>query len=235
MNARDRIIVPLDMSDGERAWLTVNALRDCVSWFKVGLELMNMVGAPRAAGLVKRQGRNLMYDGKFADIPNTMTGAVKAAVSHGADMLTIHASAGWESICAAVAERGSAKILGVTVLTSLAETECLSIFGDMPDRKVLQFAHILSDSGADGIVCSPQEAQTIRGFSKFNSMIIVTPGVRPAWAAANDQKRAATPAEAIRAGADYLVIGRPILKPPPEIGSPKNAVERIVEEIESVK
>ncbi|MBI2039305.1 MAG: orotidine-5'-phosphate decarboxylase [Candidatus Niyogibacteria bacterium] len=235
MDARDRIIVSLDMSDGERARRMVNELCDCILWFKIGLELMNAIGAPQAAGLVKQRKKKLLLDGKFDDIPTTMIGAVRAAASHGADMLTIHASAGWEAIRAAVEARGSAKILGVTVLTSLAGTECLSIFGDTPDRKVLQFAHMLSDSGADGIVCSPQEAREIRQRSKFNSMIIVTPSIRPAWATANDQKRAATPAEAIRAGADFLVIGRPIMQPPKEIGRPSDAVARIVEEITSVK
>ena len=108
---------------------------------------------------------------------------------------------------AAVASRRSSKVLGVTVLTPISSDECVSIFGDKPEQKVLQFAAKLLEAGADGIICSPKELSILRQNTAFDQLMIVTPGVRPEWAATNDQKCIMTPGEAIAAGADYLVIG----------------------------
>jgi orotidine-5'-phosphate decarboxylase len=121
--------------------------------------------------------------------------------------------------------------MGVTVLTSINNEECVSIFGNDSVTKVIQFAHRLVDAGADGIICSAQEVVFLDKYPQFGNFIKITPGVRPVWAAVGDQKRIMTPAEAIKAGADYLVIGRPITQPPAEIGGPVEAAKRIAEEI----
>lgn len=172
-------------------------------------------------------------DAKLHDIPNTIKGASVAISRMGVRFFNIHASAGPEAIKAAVVNRGHSQVLGVTVLTSIDSETCVSIFGGQPKEKVLDFVKLLANAGADGVICSPQELQIIRDDVVFNDLLLVTPGVRPEWAAAGDQKRIMTPAEAIKAGADYLVIGRPILKPPKEIGSPVEAAKRIAEEIAS--
>ena len=145
-------------------------------------------------------------------------------------MFNVHASAGLEAVKAAVAQKGNSKVLGVTVLTSLKD-ECVSIFGKEPADAVVQFAFLLKDAGADGIICSPEEVTALRQHPRLDHMLLVVAGVRPLWASNDDQKRVMTPSEAICAGADYLVTGRPIRKPPAEIGTPVEAAKRIADEV----
>jgi hypothetical protein len=123
-------------------------------------------------------------------------------------------------------------VLGVTVLTSHGEESCISTFGEKPGPKVVQFAKMLAEVGADGIVCSPQELELLAKYPELKKLKRVVPGVRPEWAPTQDQKRPMTPGEAIKAGADFLVIGRPITQPPKEIGGPVEATQKIAEEIE---
>ncbi len=244
MEAKNRIILPLDVDSVAKATGLVKQLAPYVGSFKLGLEFINTMLASviipknnEDAEANLREIRELFqllegkvfWDGKFADIPNTVGGASVPVAKMGVKMFNVHASAGRDSVIKAVANKGNSLVLGVTVLTSIAEKECVSIFGDKPGPKVLQFAKMLADVGADGIICSPQELEAL----KLSNLLKVTPGVRPLWAAANDQKRVMTPGEAIKAGASYLVIGRPITQPPPEIGGPVEAAKKIAEEIEA--
>lgn len=247
ITARERIVIPLDKDDVGEALGLVQLLAGKVGCFKVGLELIHAVLAsiicpfgPAEARynlniireLFNLLGKNIFWDGKFADIPNTVAGAAKIVNRLGVKWLNVHASAGRQAIQSAVDSARNCEVLGVTVLTSLGKDECVSIFGDEPNIKVLEFACMLLDCGAKGIICSPQEAVFLRSYAGFNGLVLVTPGVRPAWAAVGDQKRVMTPGEAITAGVDYLVVGRPITQPPPEIGGPVEAVALVAEEIE---
>lgn len=256
MQAKDRILVALDVSSLATAQRLVAELAPYVGGFKVGLQLTTAEGAPQVVRAVRYTGGRVMLDLKLHDIPATMAGAVRAASSFEADFLTIHASAGPKGIAEAVAHRGGTKILGVTVLTSHDAAECRDIYGEDPSEKVFRFAEWLAEAGADGIVCSPRELTAVqsirtnlseiragryhmpaasidraerisRAFTAFTKVI---PGIRPDWASTGDQHRAMTPGEAVRAGANYLVIGRPILKPPAGM-TPIEAAQRIAEEI----
>ncbi|UMX47368.1 MAG: orotidine-5'-phosphate decarboxylase [Candidatus Nealsonbacteria bacterium DGGOD1a] len=230
-NARERIIYALDVSGSVAAMPTIKTIAPLVGIIKTGLELITSGEAPEVIKAIQGMGGQVFYDGKFDDIPNTVGRATKIAAGFGVKMINVHASAGKESIKAAIANKGKSLILGVTILTSIDETECKSIFGDTPGNKVVQFAEMLVDLGADGIICSPKELVLLGKIEKFNHLLKITPGVRPVWAETGDQKRVMTPADAIKAGATHLVIGRPISSPPKEIGSPTNAAYLIAKEI----
>lgn len=266
MQPHERIIVALDVSTREELIKAVSEVAPHVGMVKLGLEALMGIGVASALNIVYRYSQRswhpkVFLDGKFADIPNTVGAATRAVMAmsdahiepnmHGAEIgfLNVHASCGRVAMEAAANNKGRAKMLAVTVLTSLSNHECFDVFGSGIAEKVRNFAIDAALSGMDGIVCSPDD---LKLFDPSNGPIVwkgpepldlgsfyeltgkllkVTPGVRPAWAAANDQKRVMTPGEAIRAGADYLVIGRPILRPPSEIGSPLEAIKRIVDEI----
>ncbi len=189
------------------------------------------MGAPRVVGFLHELAAMVFLDGKFDDIPNTVGEAAQAASALGVEMFNVHASAGIEAMMAAVEHKGSAKVLAVTVLTSLEENNAHLIFGGPSKAKVLQLARDAKIAGVDGIICSPQELELLGKQKELAGLMKITPGVRPEWAAAGDQKRVMTPGDAILAGADALVIGRPLTKPPKEVGSPADAAKRIAEEI----
>ncbi len=228
---KDRIIVALDMSDPMEAAIIIEELAPHVGYFKIGLEMITVMGAPAAVQLVHTFEGQVVYDGKFHDIPTTMAKAVKAAAKHGVKMLTVHASAGTDSMIAAVENKGDALVLAVTVLTSMTAAQCYRTYHATVDDKVLDFAVEAINAGVDGIICSPLEVSMLRALPHPIGMIFVTPGVRPVWMPPGDQQRYLTPGEAIKAGADFLVIGRPITNPPEEIGSRLRAVELITAEI----
>ena len=232
---RKKIIIALDVKNKEEAVAIVSRLKEART-FKVGLELFTAEG-PALFKKLKVLRKGIFLDLKLHDIPNTVAGAVRSAVRHGVQMMTIHTSGGREMMTrAAEAARETAEVekvetpllLGVTVLTSLKSAE-LDEVGMKPDvaGQVLRLAGLAKSAGMDGVVCSPQEIKIIRK-EHGRDLLIVTPGIRPAWAAAQDQKRIMTPAEAVQKGADYLVIGRPITG----AASPQEAFARIVEELE---
>lgn len=231
--AKDRIIVALDVPTLEEAEVLVRDLAPYVGCFKVGLQLLMSVGAPRIVEFIHRCGGKVFLDGKFNDIPNTVGAASKAVSDMGVHMFNVHASSGVDAMQAAVANKGSSLVLAVTVLTSIDDPTSAMIFGELSWRKVLQFAMDAHLVGCDGVVCSPKELEILGRYDETKSLLKITPGVRPTWASTDDQERVTTPSEAIRAGATALVIGRPITKPPAEIGSPVNAAIRIAEEIET--
>jgi len=229
--ATQGIIVALDVDNLEEVGSLVGMLAPHVDCFKVGLELIVSVGAPQVVGLIHHLGGRVFFDGKFDDIPNTVGKAAKAAAALGVSIFNVHASCGIEAMMAAVANKGMSQVLAVTVLTSLEENNAHLIFGGPSKMKVLQFARDAKTAGCDGIICSPQELEFLGKQKELSGLLKVTPGVRSEWASVGDQKRIMTPAEAIKAGATALVIGRPILKPPSEIGSPVDAVKKIAAEM----
>lgn len=230
LDPKDRIWVALDVPTLEDARSLAEKLMDAgLRRVKVGLELIHGAGTPAVIKELAKLGCIVGLDGKLDDIPNTVKGAVRSIISHdGVAWINLHVSAGEESIRKAVEARGGADIFGVTVLTSIDPEECASIFGEGPSIKVVQFATMLVNCGAQGVICSPQELAFLSD-PLFGGLYKLTPGVRPVWAPAQDQKRVMTPGEAIEAGADGLVIGRPITKP--EGRTIGEAVESICEEI----
>src|SRR4051812_1141459 len=225
----DKIIVALDVATEDEALRLVHQLRDQVSRFKVGLQLYTATG-PKLLQELVGNGAKVFLDLKLHDIPNTVSNAVKVAVKLGVDMLTIHLSGGEPMIQAAVeAAAGQTTILGVTVLTSQTEETLKSLGVNEPlEAHVVRLGKLGVKCGVGGLVASPKEASVLR--REFRDEIrIVTPGIRPEWATAGDQKRITSPRTAIEAGADYLVIGRPIIADP----DPRTAVERILSDISS--
>jgi orotidine-5'-phosphate decarboxylase len=221
-----KIIVALDVPSEEEAMQLVTDLHSSVAMFKVGLQLYTAAGTGIVGGISLLS--RVFLDLKLHDIPNTVGKAVESAATRGVEMLTVHLSGGAEMIrAAAAAAEGKTSILGVTVLTSsnqrtLRETG----ISDGVNDQVLRLARLGADNGVDGIVASPHEIKALR--SEFGNKIkIVVPGIRPDWADAGDQKRFMTPRRAIEAGADYLVIGRPITAHQ----NPKEALEKILAEI----
>lgn len=245
MITKNKILVALDVPTVDAATALVRELAPHVGGFKVGLELMTHVGAPQIVNAVRDAGGMLFYDGKFHDIPNTVAGAVRGAVRPGVGMLNVHCLGGPLMMKAAkeaaVAAASAQKIptpivLGVTVLTSMdaAQLQAIGMSQVREARDVaILVGHLALEAkkaGLDGVVASPQEAAMIRELCG-KDFVIVTPGVRPTWAAAGDQKRVMTPRDAIDAGADYVVIGRPITTPPKEVVSPAAAAQKIIEEL----
>lgn len=239
LSPRERVLTALDVPDLDAALALVTQLRGRVGGFKVGLELCSAAGAPQVVAAVSSAGGSLFLDLKLHDIPNTVASTVRAicALGPAVRMLTLHCSGG-SAMLQAAAEAARAAgpqrplLLGVTVLTSLDEQalhEELGVSVSLADH-VLRMARLAQSSGLDGVVASPLEAPVIRQ-ALGPDLLIVTPGVRPLWAAGGDQRRTLTPTEALRAGADYLVIGRPITVPPASIGSPAAAAEQIAADL----
>ncbi len=214
----DKLIVALDVSTLAEARRLVADLRHVVHTFKIGSQLFTIAG-PELIKEIIGSGAQVFLDLKFHDIPHQVAGAARAVAQLSVSMFTVHASGGAEMMRRAVeavvevaeTERITRPlVLGVTVLTSV-DSETLGQVGiaSSPAESVLRLAKLAEDSGLDGVVASPREARSIRNSTK-PGFLIVTPGIRPAHANLNDQKRVSTPAEALSAGADYLVVGRPI-------------------------
>lgn len=233
LSAKDRLIIALDVKTMDELKYFVDTLRPQVELFKIGYEAFVSIG-PQVIEQVHDMGGEVFLDLKFHDIPETMRRAARSCVGfRQVKMLSIHASADRKGIRAAVQNKDDSLVLGVTLLTSLSPAECLEVYGGTPKETVTRFAMRLAEEGADGVICSAREARFIKARSKLKKLILVTPGIRPRWyTEQDDQSRFTTPTEAILAGADYLVVGRPVRNPPQEIGSPADAVKRIIDEME---
>jgi len=228
-----RLIFPLDMGDISEARRWVRKLKGLVGVFKIGLELFTAAG-PAAVEMVREESEaDIFLDLKLNDIPATVAGAVRSASRLGVDFLTVHTFSGrWAVREAARAAEGGLKILAVTILTSLSRADLMEI-GYAPElsrdirEAALRLAQLAYRSGVHGVVCSAKEVARIK--EAFPHLLTVIPGVRPEGEAplADDQRRIATPREAILSGADYVVIGRPIREAP----EPQKAAARILEEI----
>ena len=223
----ERLIVALDVDTVEKAVRLVKTLMPLkVTHFKIGLNLFEQAGSA-AVEAVQQAGGRVFLDLKFHDIPNTVAGAVRAATRMGVWMVNVHISGGSAMMRAALSEKGKGLLLiGVTVLTSMAEKDLVELGVRNPlEDQVLSLARLAQSAGLNGVVASAQEAGRIRQ-ACGEEFLIVVPGIRPKDNEANDQKRTGTPGEAIRAGADYLVVGRPILEAP----DPAAVARRILEE-----
>jgi orotidine-5'-phosphate decarboxylase len=225
--AADKIIVALDVATKVEALGLVGELREQISLFKIGLQLYTAEG-PEIVRAVLAEGVRVFLDLKLHDIPNTVAGAVESAANLGVQMLTIHLSGGSEMIRAATAARKDGmSILGVTVLTSAGEDTLHETgISDKMNAQVVRLARLGVANGIDGIVASPREIKMLR--AEFGDRIkIVAPGIRPVGSHTGDQKRISTPRQAIEAGVDYLVIGRPITSHP----KPCEAITLILSEL----
>ena len=227
LDARERLIVALDLPSVDAAEKMVARLGESVLFYKIGYQLIFTGGLPFAAGLIAA-GKQVFLDLKLHDIGNTVEKGVESVAQLGATFLTVHAYP--QTMKAAVeGKRGSRlRILAVTVLTSYDDADLAAAGYEMsvPELAAARAAQA-RDTGVDGLVCSAEEAASLRGIVG-PGMTLVTPGIRPAGSAGGDQKRIMTPAQAIEAGADYLVVGRPVL----EARDPKAAADAIVAEIE---
>jgi len=235
--AKDRLIIALDVDTMSEAEGLVVRLQDHAGVFKVGMQLFNSEG-PEAVRKIHRLGGRVFLDLKLHDIPNTVGKAGAVLTRMGIFMYNVHTAGGTEMMKAAIrstiteAEESGIRlpmVLGVTVLTSINQTileQEMGVSGSV-EEQVVKWAGLAKESGLNGVVASPKEIRAIRE-ACGRDFVIVTPGVRPAWAAANDQKRVMTPREAMEAGASYLVVGRPITG----AANPAEAARRIVEEME---
>jgi orotidine-5'-phosphate decarboxylase len=225
ISLRDRLIVALDLPDVAAAEAMVEKLGDAVSFYKIGFELALAGGVPLAQALA-RSGKKVFLDLKLHDIANTVARATERAAALGATFLTVHAFS--PTMRAAVEGRGKSqlKLLAVTVLTSWDDADLKAAGYSLSVKDLVQRrAEQARETGIDGLVASAAEVAELR--KKIGSMLLVTPGIRPAGGAAGDQKRIVTPKDAIAAGSDHLVVGRPILG----AKDPKAAAEAIVAEI----
>ena len=225
--ADDRLIVALDLPDAAAGLAMAGRIGDAASFYKIGLGMLTGGGLALALELKDERGHRVFLDLKLFDIGATVEAAVRGLARFDLDLLTVH---GDPHVVRAAAEgRGgsSLRLLAVTVLTSLERADLdagLMREGSVADIAVERAARAL-EAGADGVIASPREAAAIRALPEATGRLIVTPGVRPRGAASNDQRRTATPAEAVAAGADHVVVGRPILRAP----DPREAAKAIVE------
>jgi orotidine-5'-phosphate decarboxylase len=228
--ARERLIVALDVPDAASAAKLVMRLGGACTWFKVGMELFTAVG-PSVLEPILKAGHHVFLDLKFHDIPNTVAGAVRSAAGLGVHMVNVHAGGGPAMLSAARAAleglSNPPELLAVTMLTSMDQAQVTAVgLEHSPKEQVELLAQMSLAAGISGFVCSAQEVSTLRTLTGPDG-ILVTPGIRPAGAAIGDQSRIATPAEALRNGASFLVVGRPITSAP----DPVQAAEAILKEM----
>jgi orotidine-5'-phosphate decarboxylase len=231
MTAKERLIVALDLPTAEHARELVRSLTGTVGMFKIGHQLFTAAGPELVRGLVAT-GEKVFLDLKYHDIPNTVAGAVAQACRLGVSLVDVHALGGRAMMEAAVGAMPAmgTRLLAITVLTSQDEKSLdeVGVGGDV-GASVRRLALLAREARVDGVVASPHEVALIRE-ACGRDFLIVTPGIRPAGARAGDQARAASPAAALGAGADYLVVGRPII----EAADPRAAAAAILREMESV-
>ncbi len=230
------MIVALDTDDSEEIDTLAGTLTEMVSWVKIGFQAFSAFGTEVFPRLIGNK-HNIFLDLKFHDIPNTVARDVSTMTKHGAHMINMHASGGLEMMQAA---RSSADVaaddvgipkpilLGVTILTSMDETGFQSNFGSdrQLSEQVVFLAKQAKEAGLDGVVASPLEIEQIRN-ACGDDFLIVTPGIRPKWSNPGDQRRITTPAEAVNRGADFIVVGRPII----QADDPLKAAEKILDEM----
>ncbi len=239
LQAKDRIVLALDVDTRQEALTLAKELREHVGVFKIGMQLFNSTG-PDIVKQINDMGGRVFVDLKFHDIPNTVGAAGKVMTRLNAFMFNVHAAGGREMMQKVMADvKKEAEILkvtpplilAVTVLTSISQKELeeeMFVSGLQVKDLAVKWAVLAQEAGLGGVVCSPREIEPVRE-ACGPDFKIVTPGIRPLWSEANDQKRITTPRDALNLGADYMVIGRPIIK----ADSPRAAARRIIEELEA--
>ncbi|TNF55501.1 orotidine-5'-phosphate decarboxylase [bacterium] len=239
MDPKERIILALDVNEYEEAIDIVKRFQDHIDIFKVGVELFTATG-PKIIEEINTLGKKVFLDLKYHDIPNTVSKTARIVTELGVFMFNIHTLGGFDMMKQTAQELVKVslkknierpRLLGVTILTSINQDSLTNELG-INHRMATQVKHLAGlalKTGLDGVVASPQEIETVRN-SCGQGFIIVTPGIRPSWASPDDQKRTMTPKEALRKGADYIVIGRAILSQ----SNPMKALHRIADEIENV-
>ena len=233
----NKLIVALDVDSAQKARDLVSSLRGLAGMFKIGMQLFTNAG-PALVSEIISSGERVFLDLKYHDIPNTVALAGVEATRLGVSLFNIHAMGGSEmmrrtseavSECAEVEGIARPMVIAVTLLTSANETTIAEVgFVSAPAELVTQLAQLAEASGMDGVVASPREVSIVRSAVKKTDFVVVTPGVRPEGAALFDQKRVTTPSEAVLAGADYIVVGRPIL----DASDPAQAAQQILDELE---
>ncbi len=229
MQADDRLIVALDVPNALQGLATAQTLGEAVSFYKIGLGMLTGGGLALANELKREHGKRIFLDMKLFDISNTVEAAVRGLAQFDLDLLTVHGDPHVVRAAREGAAGSDMKILAVTILTSLDRGDLdagLMKPGEVADLVVERAARAL-EAGADGVIASPQEAAAIRALPQAEDRLIVTPGVRPAGADKGDQKRIATPAAAIGAGADHIVVGRPVV----QAADPRAAAQAILAEL----
>jgi orotidine-5'-phosphate decarboxylase len=236
----NKLIVALDVDNVHKARELVNRLRGVAGMFKIGMQLFTAAG-PSFVREIVSSGERVFLDLKYHDIPNTVALAGVEATRLGVSIFNIHASGGAEmmrrtadavSECAKAERRTRPLVIAVTILTSANEDTVTEVgFGSSPEELVPRLARLAKTSGMDGVVASPLEISSIRAAVNDSGFAVITPGVRPAGANLADQKRVTTPREAIHAGADYIVVGRPILEAP----DPAQAAQQILDEMQLIE
>lgn len=210
--ADDRLIVALDVPNAHAALEMTQHIGDAVNFYKIGLGMLTTGGLALANELIQEQGKRIFLDMKIFDIGATVEAAVRGLSQFDLDFLTVHGDPHVVDAAKQGAAGSNLKILGVTILTSLDRADldnCLIQQGDIKDLVITRAAKAF-EAGADGVIASPQEAAMIRALPEAKGRLIVTPGVRPTGSALGDQKRVATPYDAIKDGADHIVVGRPV-------------------------
>jgi orotidine-5'-phosphate decarboxylase len=233
LTPRDRLAVALDLPNEHEALKLVDRLGQSCQWYKVGMELYYAAGNSIVQQL-RNRGFSVFLDLKLHDIPNTVAGAVRSATHAGASLLTIHATGGAAMMSAAAeaaSAPGSPRLLAVTVLTSMDANELAGIgVTASPAEQVVRLAKLAQASGIDGMVCSAEEVAALRKETGPNTLLVI-PGIRPTGSTIEDQKRIATPAQAIADGASMLVVGRPITR----AHDPAGAAQAILQEIDQAQ
>ncbi len=242
-SVKDRLVLALDVNTMEEAKLLVTELKDYVGIFKVGLQLYTSVG-PDIIKMIRDEGRDIFFDGKFHDIPNTVAKAGANLIKQGVTFFNVHITGGSKMISTCLKlSRETARsygfpkptVLGVTLLTSFGQktlTEELLINHNINDY-VSQLAKVAKESGLDGIIASAADVPKIKK-TCGEDFIILCPAIRPTWSVVNDQIRVVTPGDAIKAGVDYLVIGRPITSARDKLSAVKLVIDEMEEALEEI-
>jgi len=236
--AQNKLIVALDVENAQKAHELINSLRGMIGMFKIGSQLFTATG-PDLVREIVNSGERVFLDLKFHDIPHTVAAAGVEATRLGVSIFNLHAAGGREmmrqtveTVAACADAEGLARplVIAVTVLTSANETTLAEVgHTDVPEELVRRFALLAESSGLDGVVASPLEVGIVRSVVKKPGFIVVTPGIRPKGSAHSDQKRVTTPHEAITGGADFIVVGRPII----EANDPARAAQQVIDEMET--
>jgi orotidine-5'-phosphate decarboxylase len=238
LDPREKIIAALDVRRAEDAYPLIEQFAPHITTVKIGLGLITSGEHRAVISRAHNYRMKVFLDGKFNDTPRTVADAAQGAADLGVWMFSIHVAGGGSMMAAAMKHRGDALVIGVTVLTSLSDGDGNTrnrpshIFGARAAKKVITFANDAFDAGLHGITCSPKELPLLAKKEYFDELLFVVPGIRPIWAPARGQRRMGTPVGAFAAGANYEVIGSPITKPPRKIGTPADALQRIIATVE---